>query len=59
MMTKIRERRGILTRGNNCARNNGSVFVGKCPVWGKPKDRLGPTEIATVSQTGRDTPQMD
>ena len=26
--------------------------VGKCPVWGKPEDRLGPVKIATGSQTG-------
>ena len=27
--------------------------VGKCLVWGKPEDRLGPAEIAVGSQTGR------
>ena len=29
------------------------MVVGKCLVWGKPKDRLGPAEIATGSQAGR------
>ena len=29
--------------------------VGKCLVWGKPDDRLGPAEIATGSQTRHTT----